>query len=101
MVAASTCQFAIQFWRRVSTATTDEAKLKKMRAYVLGHLCHLAGDIISHPFINDLEWHEPSDPANKLEHADGEASHDASVAQKVLLRASTREGAAWEAWWPA
>lgn len=100
MVAASTCEFAIQLWRSMSTATTDERKLKKLRAYVLGHLCHLAGDIISHPFINDLEWHFPGNPDNKLEHADGEGSHDAIVAQKVLLRRSTRDGAAWDAWWP-
>jgi hypothetical protein len=100
MVAASTCEFAIQLWRRMSTSTTDERKLKMLRAYVLGHLCHLAGDIISHPFINDLEWHFPGDPGNKLDHADGESSHDAIVAQKILLRRSTREGAAWDAWWP-
>ena len=100
MVAASTCEFAMEFWRRVSTATTDEAKLKKMRAYVLGHLCHLAGDIISHPFINDIEWHQGTQSQDKLEHADGESSHDAMVAQRVLRRRSTREGAAWDAWWP-
>ncbi|HYJ84704.1 MAG TPA: zinc dependent phospholipase C family protein [Pyrinomonadaceae bacterium] len=100
MVAAGTCEFAFEFWRRASTAITDEAQLRKIRAYVLGHLCHLAGDIISHPFINDLEWHQTSASGNKLDHADGEGSHDALVATKVLLRRSTREGAAWDAWWP-
>lgn len=100
MVVASTCDFALEFWRRVSAATTDEAALRKMRAYVLGHLCHLAGDIISHPFINDLEWHDGTQSDDKLEHADGESSHDAKVAQRVLNRRSTREGAAWDAWWP-
>jgi Zinc dependent phospholipase C len=101
MVAASTCEFALAFWRRAATAITDETQLKKIRAYVLGHLCHMAGDIISHPFINDLEWHRTSSSSAKLDHADGESSHDASVAQKVLRRGSTREGASWEAWWPA
>jgi len=100
MVAAGTCEFAIEFWRRASVAITAEAELKKIRAYVLGHLCHLAGDIVSHPFINDLEWHQSSAAQSKLDHQDGEVSHDASVAQKLFRRRGTREGAAWDAWWP-
>ncbi|HEX7330456.1 MAG TPA: zinc dependent phospholipase C family protein [Pyrinomonadaceae bacterium] len=100
MVAAGTCEFAFKFWQLASTAITDEAQLKMIRAYVLGHLCHMAGDIISHPFINDLEWHQSTDSQNKLSHGDGEGSNDATVAQKVLRRRSLREGAAWDAWWP-
>jgi len=110
-VVAGTCELPFALWRRVSSRITTElagagkeaertAGLDKMRAYVLGHLCHLAGDIISHPLINDLEWHESNTLKPRLDHADGEVSHDALVARKVFLRGSTREGAGWDAWWP-
>lgn len=101
MVVAGTTELVFELWRRVSSRlTTNEAQLKKMRAYVLGHLCHLAGDIVSHPMINDLEWHASTAPQGKLEHQDGEVSHDAKVARTIFQRKSTREGAAWDDWWP-
>jgi hypothetical protein len=101
MVVAGTTDFAFEFWRKVSSKLTgQDAQLKKMRAYVLGHLCHLAGDIVSHPFINDIEWHASTAPQGKLNHQDGEVSHDAMVARSVFRRQSTREGAAWDDWWP-
>lgn len=101
MVVADTTEFVFEFWRKVSSKLTgQDAQLKKMRAYVLGHLCHMAGDIISHPFINDIEWHASTAPQGKLDHQDGEVSHDAQVAQTIFRRKSTREGAAWGKWWP-
>ncbi|HVP42872.1 MAG TPA: hypothetical protein VMS96_05540, partial [Terriglobales bacterium] len=101
MVVAGTTEFIFEFWRQVSSRLTgSEAQLRKMRAYVMGHLCHLAGDIVSHPMINDLEWHASTAPQGKLTHSDGEVSHDAMVAQTIFRRASTREGAAWDDWWP-
>lgn len=110
-VVAGTCELPFALWRRVSSRITADlagpqnetqrnADLDKMRAYILGHLCHLAGDIISHPLIADLEWHESTTLKPRLDHADGEVSHDALVARKVFLRGSTREGAGWDAWWP-
>ena len=107
-VVARTCEFALAMWRRgstavraaVSNATQQKEQLDMVRAYVLGHLAHVAGDVISHPFINDLEWHLGTRAFSKLEHGDGEVSHDALVAQKVFRRQSTREGQAWDAWWP-
>jgi hypothetical protein len=101
MVVAETSEFVFDFWRKVSAKLAgQDAQLKKMRAYVLGHLCHMAGDIISHPFINDIEWHASTAPLGKLDHQDGEVSHDAKVAQSIFRRKSTREGAAWGKWWP-
>ena len=62
--------------------------------------CHLAGDIVSHPFINDIEWHLGTAAQNKLTHADGEAAHDAMVAQRVYGRGGLRDGPDWENAWP-
>jgi len=106
-VVAGTCDFIFSFWRQVSKAILSEVPsvnqahvLSLMRAYVMGHLCHMAADILSHPFINTLEWKTSTAAQSKLGHADGEASHDALVARKVLLRNNTRAGEEWDAWWP-
>src|SRR5207248_2771261 len=37
---------------------------------------------------------------SKLEHADGEASHDAASAQRIYGRGGLRDGPNWEDAWP-
>ena len=84
-------------------ATRDrkrDAEMQKVRAYVLGHFCHLAGDIIAHPLINDLEWHLGMPGTKHSSHGQNEAVFDAAVAKRVFRRPSTREGQGWAAWWP-
>ena len=76
------------------------AEMQKVQAYVLGHFCHLAGDIIAHPLINDLEWHLGVPGTDHGSHGHNEAVIDAAVAKRVFRRPSTREGQAWAAWWP-
>ena len=106
-VIARTTDIALEIWARalpriraeVASAQQDVA-LRRVRAYVQGHLCHLAGDIVSHPFINDIEWHLGTSVQDKLKHADGEASHDAASAQRVFGRGGLREGPNWEDAWP-
>jgi hypothetical protein len=103
-VVAGTTDFALEFWNKVNAhAAANEASaadVRQMRAYVMGHLCHIAGDVLSHPFINDLEWHLGNRGRDKMSHPGGEGSIDARVAQKLLLRRSTREGQDWDKWWP-
>lgn len=107
-VIARTSDLAFAIWRRASAAVTaavtdltqQQQQLDRVRAYVLGHLCHHAGDILSHPYINDLQWHLGTKAFDKLDHQDGEVSHDALVAQKIFLRKSTHDGQGWDAWWP-
>ena len=49
LVNAQTCDFILHFWEQVKTGidsgitdtTKRNAALQKMRAYVLGHLCHI------------------------------------------------------------
>ncbi|QSQ26064.1 hypothetical protein JY651_14545 [Pyxidicoccus parkwayensis] len=103
-VVAKTTSFALELWTQVrravseGRATEDQARL--LAGYVLGHLCHVAGDVISHPYINDLEWHQNYGVRGKFSHEGGEGTIDAKVAQQVLLRGSTREGQDWDVWWP-
>jgi hypothetical protein len=106
-VIAHTTDLALDIWskalplvRAEVAAGSRDAVLARIRAYVLGHLCHLAGDIVSHPFIADLEWHLGTDAQSKLSHADGEASHDAASAQRIFGRSGLREGPDWGGAWP-
>jgi Zinc dependent phospholipase C len=100
LLIAGTCDLALEIWAEARNRLSDEPNRDKARAYVLGHLCHVAGDVISHPFINDIEWHDGTEARAKLDHADGEGSHDAMVAQKVFMRDGTRGGESWGKWWP-
>lgn len=106
-VIAHTTDLAFEIWakalpriRAEVAQDKQDVTLQRVRAYVLGHLCHLAGDIVSHPFIADIEWHLGTDAREKLSHADGEGSHDAAAAQRVFGRGGLRDGPDWEGAWP-
>ena len=100
LLMASTCDAALEIWHEASIRLGVEGDREMLRAYVLGHLCHIAGDLISHPFINDIEWHDGVEGREKLSHGGGEGSLDSKVARSVFLRDGPREGEAWDKWWP-
>ena len=120
-VDARTTDVALALWKGASQALSnrptggvpaakalDRAR-NQIRAYVLGHLTHLAGDMLAHPFINDVEWHVPrrQPPSNpfsfetfKFSHERTEGSLDSRVAIEMFGRDGPRSGQAWSAWWP-
>ncbi|MCP4285356.1 MAG: hypothetical protein GY792_13025 [Gammaproteobacteria bacterium] len=111
LVNAQTSDFVMQLWSKAHEQITNampdpadrarrDARLDKMRAYVLGHLCHVAADVVSHPYVNDAEWQEPSQ-GEKKSHAEVEGEMDALVARTLLRRDSTRSGQDWDVWWPS
>lgn len=107
LVNAQTCDFVLTFWKKVEeqisnaieAGTERNAQLDKMRAYTLGHLCHVAADVISHPYINQYQWVDPPRDVEKY-HAKIEGEIDALVATTLLRRESTRSGQGWDTWWP-
>jgi hypothetical protein len=123
-VNARSTDMALALYRKASQAMTDRptgdanaAKaylrdLNRIRAYVLGHLTHIAGDVLAHPFINDVEWHVPSRETRtlfnairltelrKFGHDKVEGSLDSRVARDFYNREGPRKGQAWSAWWP-
>ncbi|MFT6701190.1 MAG: hypothetical protein ACJAUM_001051 [Pseudomonadales bacterium] len=108
LVNAQTCDFILHFWEQVKTGidsgitdtTKRNAALQKMRAYVLGHLCHIAGEVVSQPYINDFEWKGPPKSYDKLR-TEIEAEIDALVATQLLQRETTISGNDWDKWWPS
>ncbi|MEP7000489.1 MAG: zinc dependent phospholipase C family protein, partial [bacterium] len=62
-VLANSTNLVFDFWKRVgpqidsdisNQKKRDEAK-QQMQAYVLGHLCHIAADVLSHPYFESVE----------------------------------------------
>lgn len=72
----------------------------KLRAYIMGHMCHVAADVISHPFVNDVEWHSGVAGTKAAGHAQNELKLDAAVAKNFFRRSSTKSGQGWDNWWP-
>lgn len=122
-VNARTTDLAIEIFKQSALALTSrptggteaarqyQAALNQIRAYVLGHLCHIAGDVISHPFVADVEWHAPTrqnvksikavnDELRKFSHHQTEGSLDARVAAGLFGRNGVRDGQSWSTWWP-
>ncbi|MCP4678356.1 MAG: hypothetical protein GY854_23155, partial [Deltaproteobacteria bacterium] len=110
-VVAGSCDLALEIWAQAKTAIgsltgdneADQPKNQarnQVRSYVLGHLCHVAADLISHPFTNDLEWHRGKGSREKLSPLDCIGNIDAKAATQVLRRESTRDGPEWKQYWP-
>lgn len=113
-VIARTTDLALAFNRRATSMVRDRYRdsdpvkqednfrreLRKVRAYALGHLCHVAADVVSHPFINDLEWHAAIPGSKHIAHGDNEKIIDADVAAKVFRRVRLKGGQGWSEWWP-
>jgi hypothetical protein len=119
LVNAQSCDFIVEFYAqakrritaefpvaaadaatRAAEQTARDAALDKMRAFVLGHLCHVATDVVSHPYVHDHQWARAPHDLHKF-HAEAEAEMEALVARTLLRRESTRSGQAWDAWWPS
>ena len=109
-VVAGTTDFPLKLWQRLDTSlggnaasaapmTSDQAR-KAMRAYVLGHLCHVAADAITHPYIAEVSWRRTIERPAKFALEGGEGVLESRVAQHLFLRPTTREGAGWERWIP-
>ena len=107
LVNAQSCDFVMHFWDEVKNDITTTISnpddrniaLQKMRAYTLGHLCHVATDIISSPYFNDFEWQGAAGQSSELR-ARLEGEIEAYVCTELLQRDNTLGGNEWDKWWP-
>jgi len=106
LVNAQTCDFIMTFWNKARDLVTAEYSdvsernkiLDRMRAYVLGHLSHIATDVISHPYVSDYQWQQATKDIAKF-HSEIEYDMEAEIAIGILRRASLRTGQDWDDWW--
>src|SRR5688500_10476621 len=77
-VLARSTDFVFTFWRKVEplidadtsrVSERTEAR-EKVRAYLLGHLCHVAADVLSHPWYDDVAAHPGDAGRARLRRAD-------------------------------
>lgn len=107
LVNAQSCDFVMHFWDEVKNDLTvtiaepveRDTALQKMRAYTLGHLCHIATDIVSSPYFNDFEWQGAPGQADGFS-ALLEGEIEAYVTTELLQRDNTLSGNEWDKWWP-
>ena len=107
-VVARSTDFVLAFWKRVSAGidaqglgpSETRAALQSMQAYVMGHLCHVATDVVSGPYLDDVEFHLGlgRQPGVRLGASAGPI--DARVAIQVFQRTGPRDGPSWQEWWP-
>lgn len=106
-VVAQTTDFVLELRRQleaqivaqVPAAQQDEER-KKVAAYLLGHVCHIAGDVVLRPFLDGVRWRRTAGSRKKQIDDDDEVKIDVRVAERVFLRDGAHGGQRWTAWWP-
>lgn len=67
-VDAGSARLALEVWRRsrslINSSTTmspgdKTAALAAARAFYLGHLCHIASNVVGSPVLDEMTWHLP------------------------------------------
>jgi hypothetical protein len=102
-VLVRSTDFVLKFWEKVSARVTTDASRAAMQAYALGHLCHVAADVVSHPYVDDVAAHLSTAGAGGIPALTRQqviGGLEVEVSQKFLGRGTTTRGADWPTWWP-
>ncbi len=111
-VLVHSTDLVFDFWRRVGplidsefsdVAKRDQAKAK-MQAYALGHLCHVATDVLAHPWFESIEARltDPTatPPVRRMRRDDVAGAFDAHVADVFFGRGTDTRTKKWADWYP-
>ena len=106
-VITESANLPLQIWQRAQqriAGESDEKKrksrLRRMRAYTLGHLCHVAADVVSSPFIDDVTSHLGTATRAKLTREAAVGAIEVEVSRALFLRGTDTRGSEWGNWWP-
>jgi len=109
-VLAHSTAFLMTLWDRSqvlinsSDAADKDAELNKARAYVLGHVCHIAADVVSSPFVNGIAWELGERDRKKLTPEEVSLAIELSVARFFQRAGDTGtaaiRGEQFKDWWP-
>ena len=108
-VVAATSDFVLAFWRNVQPlvqqAFSDEAErrnaLLAMQAYVLGHVCHVAADLVSSPYLDNLEFRFGDATRPALTRNAIVGALEVEVSNRLFQRGTRVRGNDWADWWPS
>ena len=79
----------------------------QMQAYALGHVCHLAADVLTHPYFESIESRLTAPalgtiPAVRfMSHGDVVGAFDVRVSDKFFARHTDTRNKKWADWFPA
>lgn len=106
-VIAQTTDFVLELRRQLEAqivaqvpAGEQDDERKKVAAYLLGHVCHIASDIVLRPFLDSMRWRRTAGSRKKRIEDDDEIPLEVRVAERVFLRDGIHGGQRWTAWWP-
>jgi hypothetical protein len=108
MVLPRSTDFVLEFWARVqgfvreefSDASAQRAAMEAMQAYVLGHFCHVAADVATHPFFDEVEAHLGVPGRSRLRREQIASAVEVAVASRFFGRGVETRGGEWSSWWP-
>lgn len=113
-VLVGSCNYALAFWRKVQphidsdfgrSSTADQLRHANaracMQAYVLGHFSHVATDLVSAPFIDNLEFQLGTPMRAKLSRDQIVGALEVEVSRAIFRRGGDTRGSEWVNWWPA
>lgn len=111
-VLVHSTELVFDFWRRVgplidaefsATGKREEAR-GKMQAYALGHLCHVATDVLAHPWFESIEARVTDPTASpairRMRRDDVAGAFDAHVADVFFGRGTDTRTKKWADWYP-
>ncbi len=86
--------------RELATPAQRSAALAQLRAYALGHACHIAVDVVTGPYIDALEARLGDATRPKLTRAQVIAAVEAEVLRGFFGASAPPNGHEVDAWWP-
>lgn len=111
-VLTNSTNLVFDFWRRVGPLvdaeySSDEKRREakaKMQAYVLGHLCHVATDVLSHPWFESIEERLADPTANppvlRMRRDNVAGVVDVRIADTFFGRGTDTRTKKWADWFP-
>jgi hypothetical protein len=114
-VLVGSTDLPLVFWRRVDplvpsrleNGVEQNSDRLAMQAYVLGHVMHVAADVVSVPWIDNLAWMPgraaaaPNPGVTKLSREQVVGGIEAEVARVMFGRGTRTRGSDWADWFPA
>ncbi|MCB9550349.1 MAG: hypothetical protein H6705_00245 [Myxococcales bacterium] len=98
-VRAGSTDLPLAVWRRASATMTAPADQARLRAWLLGHLCHVAAQVVIEPLLNDAVWQPGTLAAPKLTPQTATLILERAVSDRVFGRPDFA-GKDWSGWLP-
>jgi hypothetical protein len=98
-IHAGSTDLPLAVWRRASATMTSAADQTHLRAWLLGHLCHVAAQVVIEPLLNDAVWQQGTVAAPQLTPQTATQILEREVSDRIFGRPNFA-GNDWSGWLP-